>query len=50
MNVEQNTNTHSACNTGRKTSREESKHRRHILIETGKQTSTVGEGDPGYYC
>ena len=39
----------SARNTGRKTGREESIHTRHTLIETGKQTRNVHEGDRGYY-
>jgi len=39
----------SAHNTGRKTGREESIHTRHTLIETGKQTRKVREGDRGYY-
>ena len=37
--------TRSARNTGRKTGREESIHTRHRLIETGKQTMNVREGD-----
>ena len=41
--------TRSTCNTGRTTGREESIHTRHILIETGKQTRKVREGDRGYY-
>ena len=41
--------TRSARNTGRKTGREESIHTRHRLIETGKQTKKVREGDRGYY-
>jgi len=41
--------TRSACNRGRKTGREESIHTRHRLIETGKQTRKVREGDRGYY-
>jgi len=41
--------TRSARNTGRKTGREESIHARHRLIETGKQTRNVREGDRGYY-
>jgi len=36
---------HAARNTGRKTGREESIHTRHRLIETGKQTRKVREGD-----
>jgi len=39
--------THSTCNSGRKTGREESKHTRHRLIETGKQTRKVREEDLG---
>ena len=35
--------------TGRKTGREENIHTRHRLIETGKQTRKVCEGDRGYY-
>ena len=41
--------TRSARSTGRKTGREESIHTRHRLIETGKQTRKVREGDRGYY-
>ena len=41
--------TRSARNTDRKTGREESIHTRHRLIETGKQTVHVREGDRGYY-
>ena len=41
--------THSARNTGRKTGREESTHTRLRLMETGKQTRKVRQGDPGYY-
>ena len=41
--------TRSARNTGRKTGREESTHTRHRLIDTGKQTRNVREGDQGYY-
>jgi len=41
--------TRSACNTGRKTGREESIHTRHTLIETGNQTRKVREGDRGCY-
>jgi len=40
----------SARNTGRKTGREENIHRRHRLIETGKQRRIGREGDRGYYC
>jgi len=40
---EHRTETRSACNTGRKTGREESIHTRHRLIETGKQTRKVRE-------
>ena len=40
---------HSAHNTGRRTGREESIHTQHRLIETGKQTRNVREGDPGCY-
>jgi len=40
--------TRSACNTGRKIGREDSIHTRHRLIETGKQTRKVPEGDLGY--
>ena len=38
-----------ARNTGKKTGREESIHTRHRIIETGKQTRKVREGDQGYY-
>jgi len=41
--------TRSARNTGRKTSREDSIHIQHRLIDTGKQTRNVHEGDQGYY-
>ena len=41
--------TRSARNTDRKTGREESTHTRHRLIDTGKQTRNVREGDRGYY-
>jgi len=41
--------TRSARNTGRKTCGEESIHTQHRLIETGKQTRRVREGDQGYY-
>jgi len=41
--------TRSARNAGRKTGREEKIHTRHRLIETGKQTRDVHEGDQGYY-
>jgi hypothetical protein len=37
--------TRSARNTDRKTGRKESIHTRHRLIETGKQTRSVREGD-----
>ena len=37
--------TRSARNTDRKTGREESIHTRHRLIEAGKQTRKVREGD-----
>ena len=37
--------TRSAHNTGRKTGGEESLHTRHRLMETGKQTRKVREGD-----
>ena len=37
--------TRSARKTGRKTGGEESIHTRHRLIETGKQTRKVREGD-----
>jgi len=37
--------TRSARNTGRKTGREESIHTRHKLMETGKQTKNMREGD-----
>ena len=40
--------TRSARNTGRKIGREDSIHIRHRLIETGKQTRKVREGDLGY--
>ena len=40
---------HSARNTGRQTSREESIHTQHRLVETGKQTRNMREGDPGCY-
>ena len=39
----------SARNTGRKTGREENVHTRHRLLETGKQTRKVREGDQGQY-
>jgi len=39
----------SARNRGRKTGREESIHKRQRLIEKGKQTRKVREGDRGYY-
>ena len=38
-----------ARNTGRKTGREESIHKQHRLVETGKQTRNVREGHRGYY-
>jgi len=41
--------TRSVLNTGRKTGREERIHTRQRLIETGKQTRKVREGDRGYY-
>ena len=41
--------TRSARNTGRQTGTEESIHTRHRVIETGKQTRKVREGDQGYY-
>jgi len=41
--------TRSARKTGRKTGREENIHTLHRLIETGKQTRNVREGDQGYY-
>jgi len=41
--------TRSALNTGRTTGREENIRTRHRLIETGKQTRNVREGDRGYY-
>ena len=41
--------TRSTRNTGRTTGREENIHTRHRLIETGKQTRKVREGDSGYY-
>ena len=41
--------TRSACNTGRKTGREESIITQHRLMETGKQTRKVREGDQGQY-
>jgi len=37
--------TRTARSTGRETGREESIHTRHRLIETGKQTRKVHEGD-----
>jgi len=37
--------TRNASNTGRKTGAEESIHTRHRLIQTGKQTRNVREGD-----
>ena len=37
--------TRSARNTGRSTGREEIIHTRHRLIDTGKQTRNVREGD-----
>ena len=48
VNIEQNPK-HAARNTGRTTGREENIHKRHRLIETGKQTRNVREGDRGYY-
>jgi len=39
----------SARNTDRKRGREEIIHTRHRLIETGKQTRNVHEGDRGYH-
>jgi hypothetical protein len=39
--------THSSRNIGRKTGRNESIYTRHRLIETGKQTRNVREGDRG---
>jgi len=41
--------THRALKTGRQTGREESMHTRHRLIDTGKRTRNVHEGDRGYY-
>jgi len=41
--------TRSTRNTGRKTDREESTHTRHRIIESGKQTRKVREGDRGYH-
>ena len=41
--------TRSARNTGRNSGREENIRTRHGLIETGKQTRNVCEGDQGYY-
>ena len=41
--------TGSARSTGSKTGREESIHTRHRLIEKGKQTRMVREGDQGYH-
>jgi len=49
MQIESEHKTRSAHNTGRKTGREESIHTRHRLIETGKQTRNVREGDRDYY-
>jgi len=42
-------NPHSAHSTGKKTGGEESIHTRHRLIETGKQTRNMREGDRGCY-
>jgi len=41
--------TRSVRNTRRKAGRDESIHTRHRLIETGKHTRKVHEGDRGYY-
>jgi len=41
--------TRSVRNTRRKTARDESIHTRHRLIETGKHTRKVHEGDRGCY-
>jgi len=41
--------TRSVLNTGRNRGREERIHTRQRLIETGKQTRKVREGDRGYY-
>ena len=49
MHTETGHKTRSAHNTGRKTGREESIHIRHRIIETGKQTRNVREGDQGCY-
>ena len=49
IQVETEHKTLSAHNTGRKTGREESIHIRHRIIETGKQTRNVREGDQGCY-
>jgi len=41
--------TRTGRNTGRTTGRQENMHTRHRLIETGKQTRNVREGDRGYH-
>jgi len=41
--------TRNARNTGRKIGRKDSIQTQHRLMETGKQTRIVREGDQGYY-
>ena len=48
MNVGQDTK-HAACARQVERGREENTHARQRLIETGKQTRNVREGDQGYY-